>query len=214
MVDHPSSKLSPEKRTNVFRVSSEEFASNGLKRASLNRIISSLGMSKSSFYHYFKNKTDLFHHTLEYILKPVLDVHQSVDLEALTAETLWPEINKMVGDMTQLVNVSPDMLIAGRMFYRCYEDPDDRQVTEEVLAEFAEWITRLIQRGQSLGVFRTDLPESLLIDLLMATGMSMDRWMLGNWEQLDDTERTRISQTGFELFVQILTPVNTQDPQP
>lgn len=77
MSEHPSHKLPNDKRIRLFQVSSGEFVSFGFKQASLNRIISEVGMSKSSFYHYFANKEDLFRQTLEYVLKPVLDLHET-----------------------------------------------------------------------------------------------------------------------------------------
>ncbi len=163
-------------------------------------------MSKSSFYHYFANKEDLFRQTLEYVLKPVLDLHETIDLETLTAENLWPTIMGMAEGATALVNSSPDMIMAGRMFYRCYDDPGGHYLAEEILGEFSNWATNFLKKGQDLGVFRTDLPVSLLIDMLMAVGMSMERWMLKNWESISEEERLDVSQSGFGLFVTLLEP--------
>ncbi len=209
MDEHPSMRLADDKRRMLFRVSSAEFAANGFKQASLNRIISELGMSKSSFYHYFENKTDLFQQTLEHGMAPLLATHQAIDLEAMTAETLWPTIMQFAGEMMQSVNQSPDMVTAGRMFYRVMENPDERELTKGIIGDFSDWVLRLIQRGQGLGVFRNDLPESLLIDMIMAMGMSMDRWMLSHWEELSDAEKEEIGVRGFELFVRLLEPTRT-----
>ena len=206
MADHPSLKLPADKRALLFGAASDEFATNGFGQASLNRIITRVAMSKSSFYHYFANKADLFHQTLDYALKPVLDLHHAIDLDELTAKTLWPELMQMVERMTHLANASPEMLVAGRMFYRCFEAPQDRELTEEILGEFTAWITQLIARGQELEVFRTDIPSTLLLDLVMAVGMSLDRWMISNWEQLEAPERLALGQTGFELIMKILSP--------
>lgn len=206
MVEHPSMRLSDDKRHLLFQVSSAEFAANGFKQASLNRIISDLGMSKSSFYHYFENKTDLFQQTLQHVMTPLVDAHQKIDLEALTAETLWPSVLQLAGEMMQMVNQSPDMVTAGRMFYRVMENPEERELTKGMIGEFSDWTLRLIQRGQALGVFRNDLPDSLLIDMIMALGMSMDRWMLSHWEELSDAEKEEIGARGFDLFVRLLEP--------
>ncbi len=206
MLEHPSMRLTDDKRRLLFRVSSAEFAANGFKQASLNRIVSELGMSKSSFYHYFENKSDLFQKTLEHVMMPFFASYQTIDLEALTAETLWPAIMQYAGDMMQIVNQSPDMITAGRMFYRIMENPEERALTQDIVGEFTNWILRLIRRGQALGVFRNDLPDSLLIDMIMALGMSMDRWMLSHWEELSDSEKEEISVRSFELFQRLLEP--------
>lgn len=206
MVEHPSMRLSHDKRRLLFQVSSAEFAANGFKQASLNRIISELRMSKSSFYHYFENKTDLFLRTMEHAMAPLLATHQTIDLEALTAETLWPTIMQFASEMVQIVNQSPDMVTAGRMFYRCMENPKERDMTQNIVGEFTDWVERLIKRGQALGLFRKDLPESLLIDMIMAMGKSMDLWVLNHWEEFSDEEREAIAAGGFDLFMRLLEP--------
>ncbi|MDQ7071523.1 MAG: TetR/AcrR family transcriptional regulator [Rhodobacterales bacterium] len=188
-------------------MSSDEFSKHGFKQASLNRIIAQVGMSKSSFYHYFSDKSDLFRQTLEHTLKPALDLHHLVDIDNLTADTLWPALMQMVQDMKVIVEKSPEMVTAGRMFYRCLENNEDRALTEEIIGDFSNWITLLLQRGQALGIFRTDLPESLLIDMLMAMGMAMDRWILTHYEDLSEPEMAELTENGFDLFLHFLSPI-------
>lgn len=206
MTEHPSLKLAKDKRIKLFQISSGEFAAYGFKQASLNRIISEVKMSKSSFYHYFQNKEDLFRVTLENVLSPVLLVHHSIDLEAMAVETFWPTLIAKVGEAMAIVTASPETVLAGKMFYRCYDDPDGHEVAQEILGEFKDWTTKLIQRGQALELIRTDIPESLLISVLMSMGMTMDRWMMENWDQLDDGERMQLGQAGFGLFLRLVKP--------
>jgi AcrR family transcriptional regulator len=206
VTEHPSHKLAADKRALLFRVASAEFSANGFKQASLNRIISQIGMSKSSFYHYFSNKADLFQETLEDVLRPIIAARQAIDLEALTVETLWPTVIKVAGEMTQQFNETPEIVSVGRMFHRCLENPEERELTQGIIHEITAWTVQLIQRGQALGMFRKDLPETLLIDILMAMGMSMDRWMLTNWDAYSDAERMELSQKSFGLFVRLLAP--------
>ena len=52
-------------------------------------MIGEIGMSKSSFYHYFRNKTDLFKQTLDMALAPMLEAQDNLDLSLLDAETFW-----------------------------------------------------------------------------------------------------------------------------
>ncbi len=206
MAEHPSLKLAADKRALLFQVARAEFSANGFKQASLNRIISQVGMSKSSFYHYFSNKADLFQQTLEVALRPIIAARHAIDLEALTVETLWPTVIKVAGDLTQQVNASPEIVSVGRMFHRCLENPEERELTQGIIHEITAWTVQLIQRGQTLGMFRKDLPETMLIDILMAMGMSMDRWMLANWDEYSDADRVNLSQKSFGLFVRLLAP--------
>jgi AcrR family transcriptional regulator len=206
MHNHPSQKLSAEKRARLFQISSGEFAANGFNQASLNRIISEVGMSKSSFYHYFKNKTDLFQQTIDQAVTPVLQQHGGIDLSTLTAENLWPKLIQMASELIELVNQSPDLITIMRMFYRSLDNADESALVAVYKDDLTNWLTQLLNRGQELGVFRDDLPDNLLIDLLMAMSMSIDRWMLAKWEEISTQERMKISQKAFDIFARLLSP--------
>jgi len=79
------------------------------------------------------------------------------------------------------------------------------------MGEFTAWLTALLYRGQELKAFRDDLPEKLLIELLMSMGLAVDRWMLDHWDDFSMEERIQTSQKTFDLFTRILAPTNTRD---
>ena len=206
MSDHPSQKLSPEKSAALYAVASREFANYGFNQASLNRIISEIGMSKSSFYHYFAGKRDLFNQTIDQAISPILAGYNDFDLSTLTAETLWPSLFQLAGELIEQINASTDLTIIMRMFYRCIDNPQEKDLIAPYMGRFTDWLTALLHRGQELDLFRDDLPDSLLIDALMAMGISIDRWMLDNWEQTSASERVELNQKTIALFIQVLTP--------
>lgn len=195
-----------DRRARLFAVATEEFATFGFSQASLNRIIGKVGMSKSSFYHYFGNKTDLFKQTLDQALAPLTTAREAFDLEFLSAETFWPIMRQMMREMTEMLNQSPEMVMVGRMFYRSYDNPDEQEMTRDVMNQASDWLGDLMARGQDLGRLRKDLPQEFLIEMLMALGMAMDRWILGHWEDLSDGERLELNDQGFDLFLRMLEP--------
>lgn len=207
MVEHPSLRLSVEKRTLLFQVSSAEFAANGFKQASLNRIISRVGMSKSSFYHFFTNKTDLFNQTIDQAVAPILEGQRGFDLDALTAQNLWPTLFQMAGEMVEQVSSSTDLTTIMRMFYRCMDNPEEKTLIAPYMGEFTTWLTALLNRGQDLHVLRDDLPESLLIDVLLAMGMAVDRWILDHWEDFSPETLMQTNKKTIDLFIRLLEPV-------
>lgn len=207
MLDHPSSRLPADKRQKLFLISGGEFAAKGFSQASLNRIISQMGMSKSSFYHYFSNKSDLFRQTFLFAVAPILELDHALDIRAPEAADIWPAIEGLAMQLLPIVQASPLPMLAGRMFYRARDDQGGGKVlAEELLASFTTWISRQLRHGQKLGAFRTDLPESLLIALIVALGMSMDQWMLEHWDELEDAEKMRLSAAGFDLLKRLLSP--------
>lgn len=56
--------LPPEKRETIVNAAVDEFAQYGLENASTNRIVENSGISKGSFYQYFKDKQDVFMYLL------------------------------------------------------------------------------------------------------------------------------------------------------
>ncbi len=207
MDDHPSSRLPADKRQKLFLVSGQEFAANGFSQASLNRIIAQIGMSKSSFYHYFSNKSDLFRQTFLFAVTPILELDHALEIRAATAAEIWAAIESLAAQLLPIVQASPMPILAGRMFYRSREDQGGgKALCEELLASFTAWISRQLAHGQKVGAFRTDLPESLLIALIVSLGMSMDQWMVEHWDELEDAEKIRLTAAGFDLLKRLLTP--------
>ena len=204
MTDHPSLKLAADKRARLFLVSSAEFAEHGFNQASLNRIIGAVGMSKSSFYHYFRDKTDLFAQILNDALAPVIAARQDFDPQHLDGETFWPWIIDVTKSLTGIVNNRPEFVQVGRMFYRSLDNPQERRLTRDIMAELSHWIETLLARGQALGQIRDDLPASYLIVMVMALGVSTDRWMLAHWDEASDQDRLQMNGKILDMFRRLL----------
>jgi AcrR family transcriptional regulator len=56
--------LPEEKREKIVSAAVDEFIEYGLENASTNRIVENSGISKGSFYQYFKDKQDVFKHLM------------------------------------------------------------------------------------------------------------------------------------------------------
>ncbi len=69
-----------------------------------------------------------------------------------------------------------------------------------------EWLAALIRRGQDLGLVRCDLPEDLLIGVLMGFSMAFDRWYFEHWDALSDDERVELADKAIDAYVRLLQP--------
>jgi len=204
MSDHPSLKMKPEKRAALFAAATREFTEHGFEQASLNRIIGEVEMSKSSFYHYFGNKSELFQQIMQQTLAPLSAIVMRFEPETLDARNYWPDFMSAVGTVSDMLQNAPEIISVGRMFYRNLDD-DDGMCAKMMELPLA-FTTRLLERGQTLGVIRRDLPSSLLISSVMALGMAIDRWELKNFETLDAAEFSRLNEKVMEMFMRILAP--------
>ena len=169
--------LSPEKRERLLETAAKAFTANGYEHASMNQILADAGISKGAAYYYFDNKADLYATTVNHYLGEFLG-EQGLDLAEITAASFWPTL----------------LAIYRRQFSGFAERPwvfglakSGGPMTSEILATgplaemwqtLATLLDNLVERGQELGVVRADLPQDLLIALVMALDEAHDRWLL------------------------------------
>ena len=67
------------------------------------------------------------------------------------------------------------------------------------------WVATIIQRGQELGVVRSDLAQTLLIDTTMGLLESLDRWVVTHWDELSEPEKLEMPQKHICLFCRLLS---------
>ena len=57
--------LEPDKQERILNAALEEFAAQGYKKASTNRIVKKAGVGKGALFYYFKSKQELFYYLIE-----------------------------------------------------------------------------------------------------------------------------------------------------
>jgi len=204
MNTHPSLKMKPERRSKLFAAATGEFTEFGFEQASLNRIIADIGMSKSSFYHYFANKTELFREIMLQTIAPFAEITERFEPELLTSETYWPTLMEMSQGSNSLVANHPEIFNVGRMFHRNLNDKND--ICENLMLEPLSLVSRLLEHGKVIGTIRDDLPTSLLLDSVVALGMAVDRWAIENMEHIPLSEFSAFQQKMMNMFIRVLAP--------
>lgn len=201
--------LDDDRQKRLFESAAEEFAAHGFDGASLNRILEKAGMSKSSLYYYFDDKADLFVTLIERSLGILFKEIGGFDPDALTAETFWTTFEDLYGRAVIVVGRNAWLVRFGGMFYRLRGNPSEGSATGRVFQAARTWVGIIITRGQTLGVVRTDLPQSLLIDSAMALLETLDRWVVTHWNELDEAARQELPHKHIELFRRLLSADQT-----
>ena len=204
MEPHPSRKMKLERRAALFKAATHEFTQLGFEQASLNRIIGKVGMSKSSFYHYFTNKTELFQQIIEQTLEPLSKIGSAIEPETLTKDTFWPAILASTKGVNLMTQDNPEVFEVGRMFHRNLHQPNG--LCEDMMTGPIALVTRVLEHGKVIGTIRDDLPSSLLLSSVMALGMAMDRWALDNIESLPAEEFAAFPEKAVKMFIRVLAP--------
>jgi AcrR family transcriptional regulator len=180
-------KLAEDKRLRILEAAAKEFTARGYENASLNRILEAACISKGAAYYYFDDKADLYFTTLLHYMQEMLaDV--DFDPDRLTAENFWSEV----------------AVFYRHQFTHYYERPwvfgvakAGGPVSVETLAQTplaTAWesaqglLAGLLRRGHELGVIRHDLPDDLLIALLIAVDEAHDRWLYAHWAALSPAD--------------------------
>jgi len=198
--------LDPDRQKRLLESAAEEFGAKGFDAASLNRIIERSGMSKSSLYYYFDDKADLFTTLLERSLDFVFRQIGGLDMGKMDAETYWSELEGLYGRAFDVIGRNPWLVGFGRIFYRLRDGSREGAGRGRIFDAARVWVGKLIARGQTLGVVRTDLPDKLLIDCAMGLLEALDRWGVAHWEEIDRKSWRQTAHLHIDLLRRLLEP--------
>lgn len=174
----------------LLRTAAQEFAEQGYQQASLNRIITRVGLSKSSFYHYVASKEALFDAVLAEFTPPLLAAIAPPDPEQLTQD-YWAQLAATVRRLIAAGRTDPTFHHLGRMWYLPGPSPDTVTVstagtdpTDPTRANatvgFDSWLRRTLEIGRAIGAVRDDLPVELQTRMLRTVIQIFDEWWLNH----------------------------------
>jgi AcrR family transcriptional regulator len=198
-------KLSAAKRERILEAAAKEFAAHGFDNASLNRILDEADISKGAAYYYFDDKADLFVTTLLHYSQELLADSLS-DPAQFTAVNFWDELTAVYrhqftsyaerpwvfGVVKAGGSLSAEMLMQGPL----------AELWEQ--AQFL--LVQLFQRGRELGLIRTDLPEELLLSLVIAVDDAHDRWLFDHCSELSPADLEQAARRISDTLRRLLSP--------
>jgi AcrR family transcriptional regulator len=203
-------KLPAEKRERILEAAAEEFGTHGYHKASLNLILERAGISKGAAYYYFSDKADLIATVVRHYWLQVAD-----DLDALlgqlTPEGFWQKITDLYLHPFEDLEHRPWLLGLGRAVWELPKELLESGPLKAVFDEATQWVAALVRRGTECGALRSDLPEPLMIQLLMTMDSLHDRWLGARWQEMDPDERARFTSTYVSLIRRMLEPVADAD---
>ncbi|MDO5025744.1 MAG: TetR/AcrR family transcriptional regulator [Trueperella sp.] len=165
--------MPPERQAKLFAAAAKEF-SLGFSRASLNEILRNAGFSKSSFYHYFSDKEDLFEIVVQAAVTDLLATIAPTRWEDLTADTYWSEVERMLTALARNCGEgSSAQWLAGFIL-----TPDITSApVSRLRTELHTWLMEFIARGDELGVTDSATDPAYRADILEAMLGATLRWV-------------------------------------
>ncbi|BCJ30550.1 TetR/AcrR family transcriptional regulator [Actinocatenispora sera] len=178
--------LPPSRREALLTTAAREFAGAGYQRASLNRIIRSCRMSKSSFYHYFDSKEALFDATVLDAAQRLLAALPVPAPADLAGPDFWTRIDELIAGAVRLVGPQDRMLWT--LFYLPDAPTGPGSALARLRAGIDGWLAAALAAGRDAGAVRTDLPASLQAAMALAVLQAMDEWSLHQLDALSPDE--------------------------
>ena len=199
------SKLPAKKRERILEAAAKEFAANGYDGASLNQILNQAGISKGAAYYYFDDKADLYVTTILHYMQELMSETLS-DPAHFTAANFWDELTAIYRH--QFTSYAERPWVFGVV--KAGGSLSIETLAQGPLAELwqqAEFLlVQLLQRGRELGVIRTDLPEELLLSLVIAVDDAHDRWLFAHWSELSTADLEEAAGRIANMLRRLLAP--------
>ena len=199
-------KLAPEKRERLMDVAAQEFARYGFEEASVNRILEAVQMSKGAAYYYFEDKVDLFFTVVQHCNERLKLIDLELDLAALTAETFWPTFAELHRQPLLRSFEQPWLFATVRAAGRLSPATLEREPLATLAKQIVMWVMAIVNKGQELGVIRTDIPGEMIFAWLQALDDASDHWLVANWEYLDRESIQRVSDQTVDAMRRTLAP--------
>jgi len=203
-------KLDPERRQRLLQAAAQEFAAEGFEGASLGRIAEGAGVSKPSLYYYFEDKADLFVTVVREAWEQLSKPAQRISIDGLDATSFWPALEGLLEQNLEQCREQPWLTAVGKLAYHPPREGAAAGAVAELFESARDFVHRLLRRGQEVGLVRRDLPEELLLAMLVGADTAADHWMVDHWEELGVDEAERISHVVFHAMRALLAPAGPE----
>jgi TetR/AcrR family transcriptional regulator len=166
-------KLESDKQQRILDTAIEEFADQGFKQASVNRMVQKLGIAKGSIFQYFGTKEGLFGFIFDHAVELVRRSLRQVKQETADAD-FFERIRSSLLQGVRFIDQHPRVYqIYLKMIFQ--EDfPLRAQFLQKVHLFSAEYLQPLVEAGMSRGELRSDLDIKTTVFFLDAL---MDRFL-------------------------------------
>lgn len=165
--------LEPAKRERVIEAAVEEFGERGFEAASVNRMVSRLGIAKGSIFKYFGSKQALFRFVFGHAAAEFAASLRQVR-DSSTDQDFFERIRASLAAGLRFIDARPGLY---RLYLRAVSQEDfplRGSLLAEARAQSAKYLRRLVDDGLARGELRPDLDPDWAVFFLDA---AMDRFL-------------------------------------
>jgi len=182
--------LPDEKRERVLTEATREFADHGYHQASVNRIVSRLGIAKGSLFKYFGNKEGLFNylfgHAVAEFKRPLKDIRDNGSGDFFDRiEASFLASGAFIDAHPHIYRIYLKMLFNENFPLRV-------KFLGEIRKAHAKYLGKLVQDGLDSGQLKADLDKEMTVFILHSV---LDRFLQSYAVPSLDTEVEPTGQT-------------------
>lgn len=171
-----NNKRNDARREQILDAARALFIRQGFAKTSVDDISSSIGMTKSSLYYYFKNKEDLFYSSFQNEWKDNLNRYiELAEKESDPDKQIMAYVHASLGYYEEIV-------INSRIPVRIVIEQRNKfhELIEEVNTDRIEFFASCLQKGIDSGMFKQGLDTIRIAEVLWKVKYSMQFDMLNN----------------------------------
>jgi AcrR family transcriptional regulator len=198
-------KLPAEKRERILEAAAKEFTAHGYDGASLNRILDEAGISKGAAYYYFDDKADLYATAVRHYSQELL-ASTAFDPTRLTAENFWDELADLYRQQFTIYAERPWVFGIAKAGGSLSAETLSQGPLAEVWEQAQLLLVGLLEHGRELGAIRDDMPDELLLSLLIAVDDAHDRWLYAHWPELSPADLEQAALRISDTLRRLLAP--------
>ncbi len=155
--------LPPEKRGRIMDAATEEFSRVPFSQASINQIVKTAGISRGSFYQYFKDKEDLFRYLLELISAEKLKVYAQAKPGTTYGGVFGPLFERMPA-IFQWAKSQPLYYRIGLLLTT--EEPELERKIFQHNGVGVDWFLHYLKSAQDEGKIRPEVDLHMVVGVL------------------------------------------------
>lgn len=198
-------KLSAQKRERILEAAAKEFTAHGYDGASLNQILAAAGISKGAAYYYFDDKADLYTTTILHYSQELI-AELRFDPARITAANFWDELAALYRQQFTAYAERPWVFGVAKTGGSLPLEMLATGPLAELFEQAQFLLVQILRHGHELGVVRADLPEELLLALVVAVDDAHDQWLYARWAALSAADLEAAARRAADNLRRLLSP--------
>ncbi len=185
------------KRDDIIQAAIEEFGKYDYNKASVNTIIENSETSKGTFYHYFKNKADLYLLLIQKVSTEKMKfLHASTDTNMTEGSglSLFELLRSQMESSIRFAAAYPDLAMFSSKVANETNQEIRKIIDDEIGNVTNEYFSELVKQNINNKTLRDDMPEEFVIKILVYMISHFNEFLLRSGIQVELENSVRITE--------------------